>query len=133
MPLPFAPMRRAAVVLACLLAVLVVGCGRNTAKDQGLDSREGPSQSVKGDEEGASTNLGLPLIATRNAGGEDLIVEGKTGFLVPTGDPAAIAEKVLWFLQNRAELPAMSVAARAKAAELTWPDYGEKILHAIRD
>lgn len=76
---------------------------------------------------------GLPLIVTRNAGGEDLIVEGKTGFLVPTGAPAAIAEKVLWFLQNRAELPAMSVAARAKAAELTWPAYGEKILHAIRD
>lgn len=76
---------------------------------------------------------GLPLIVTRNAGGEDLIVEGKTGFLIPTGAPAAIAEKVVWFLQNRAELPAMSVAARAKAAELTWPAYGEKILHAIRD
>ncbi|HYJ05240.1 MAG TPA: glycosyltransferase [Chthoniobacterales bacterium] len=76
---------------------------------------------------------GLPLIVTRNAGGEDLIVEGKTGFLVPTGAPAAIAEKVVWFLQNRAELPGMSAAARAKAAELTWPAYGEKILHAIRD
>ena len=76
---------------------------------------------------------GLPLIATRNAGGEDLIIEGKTGFLVPTGAPVAIAEKIGWFLQNRAQLPAMSAAARAKAAELTWPDYGEKILHAIRD
>lgn len=75
---------------------------------------------------------GLPLIATRNAGGEDLIVEGKTGFLVPTGAPAAMAEKIVWFQQNRAQLPAMSAAARAKAAELTWPDYGAKILHAIR-
>src|SRR5919106_3820380 len=65
-PLPFAPMRRAAVVLACLLAVLAVGCGRTTAKDQGLDSQEGPSKSVKGDEEGASANLGLPFIATKN-------------------------------------------------------------------
>jgi glycosyltransferase involved in cell wall biosynthesis len=76
---------------------------------------------------------GLPLIATRNAGGEDLIVEGKTGFLVPIGAPAAIAEKIEWFLENRDQLPAMSVAARAKAAELTWPAYGEKILHAIGD
>jgi glycosyltransferase involved in cell wall biosynthesis len=76
---------------------------------------------------------GLPLIVTRNAGGEDLIVEGKTGFLVPTGAPAAIAEKIVWFLQHRPQLPAMSAAARAKAAELTWPEYGEKILHAIRD
>ena len=74
---------------------------------------------------------GLPLIATRNAGGEDLIVEGKTGFLVPPGAPAAIADKIEWFLQNRDQLPAMSAAARAKAAELTWAVYEEKILHAI--
>ena len=74
---------------------------------------------------------GLPLIATRNAGGEDLIVEGKTGFLVPPGAPAAIAEKIEWFVQNRDQLPAMSAAARAKAAELTWSVYEEKALHAI--
>jgi glycosyltransferase involved in cell wall biosynthesis len=74
---------------------------------------------------------GLALIATRNAGGEDLIVERKTGFLVPAGAPAAIAEKIEWFLENRDQLPPMSAAARAKAAELTWPAYGEKILHAI--
>ena len=76
---------------------------------------------------------GLPLIVTRNAGGEDLIVEGKTGFLVPAGDPAALAEKLRWFLENTTELPAMCSAARAKAAELTWPAYGEKILHAISE
>lgn len=76
---------------------------------------------------------GLPLIATRNAGGEDLIIEGKTGFLVPAGEPAALAETLQWLLENRAQLPAMGAAARAKAAELTWPAYGEKILHALRD
>lgn len=73
---------------------------------------------------------GLPLIATRNAGGEDLIIEGETGFLVPAGSPEAIAEKIDWFLENRDQLPGMSSAARAKAAELTWPAYGELILHA---
>jgi glycosyltransferase involved in cell wall biosynthesis len=76
---------------------------------------------------------GLPLIVTRNAGGEDLIIEGETGFLVPAGSPAAIAEKIEWFLENRGKLPGMRVAARAKAAELTWPTYGAKILHAIGD
>lgn len=76
---------------------------------------------------------GLPLIVTRNAGGEELIIEGETGFLVPAGSPAAIAEKMEWFIENRDRLPGMSAAARAKAAELTWPAYGEKILHAIGD
>lgn len=74
---------------------------------------------------------GLPLIVTRNAGGEDLIIEGETGFLVPAGSPAALAEKIDWFGQNATRLPAMSWAARAKAAEFTWPAYGEKIFDAI--
>jgi ell wall binding domain 2 (CWB2) len=65
-PLPFAPMRRAVFALACLLAVLAAGCGRNERKDKGLAAKEGPSQSVKGDDEGASTNLGLPFFATKN-------------------------------------------------------------------
>jgi glycosyltransferase involved in cell wall biosynthesis len=74
---------------------------------------------------------GLPLLVTRNAGGEDLILEGKTGFLVPPRDPDALAEKINWFLENRDQLPAMKEAARAKAAELTWHAYGQQILHAI--
>ena len=78
-------------------------------------------------------SCGLPLIVTRNAGGEDLIDEERTGFLVPAGDPAAIAQKIEWFVTNRQQMPPMRVAARAKAAELTWAAYGEKILHAISD
>jgi glycosyltransferase involved in cell wall biosynthesis len=76
---------------------------------------------------------GLPLIVTRNAGGDDLVVEGETGFLVPAGAPEAIAEKLEWFLQNRDKLPGMRAAARAKAAKLTWAAYGDHILHAIGD
>jgi len=76
---------------------------------------------------------GLPLIVTRNAGGEDLIVEGETGFLVPAGAPEAIAEKVEWFIQNRGKLPGMRQAARAKAAKLTWAAYGDQILHVIAE
>jgi glycosyltransferase involved in cell wall biosynthesis len=64
---------------------------------------------------------------------EDLIAEGETGFLVPAGDPQALAGKIEWFLQHREELPGMREAARAKAAKLTWAAYGDKILHAIGD
>lgn len=74
---------------------------------------------------------GLPLIVTRNAGGEDLIEEGKTGFLIPVGAPDAIADKIEWFARNRSQLPTMSEAARRKAESLTWAAYGEKVLNAI--
>lgn len=74
---------------------------------------------------------GLPLIVTRNAGGEDLVEEGKTGFLVPPNAPESLVDKISWFVAHRRELPAMSTAARTKASELTWANYGEKIVHAI--
>jgi len=75
---------------------------------------------------------GLPLIATKNAGGDDLIAEGETGFLVPIRSPKAIAEKINWCVTNRARLDGMGLAAQRRASELTWSGYGENILAAIR-
>ena len=74
---------------------------------------------------------GLPLLVTANAGGEDLIEPGITGWLVPMRDPAALAERISWFADHRAELPAMREAARRKAAERTWAEYTGKIIEAI--
>lgn len=74
---------------------------------------------------------GLPLIITTNTGGEDLIDEGRTGFLVPLRSPEAIAEKIAWFADHRAELADMSEAAKRKAAELTWENYGRTVAQAV--
>ncbi len=76
-------------------------------------------------------SCGLPLIVTANAGGEDLIEAGQTGWLVPTGDPEALAEKLTWFTDHRRELPAMREAARTKAAAYTWERYAQKILQTV--
>ena len=76
---------------------------------------------------------GLPLIITVNTGGEDLIEEGQTGFLVPIRRPDQIAEKIAWFASHRAKLPEMSRAAQSKAAELTWKMYGRTIAQAVLD
>lgn len=75
---------------------------------------------------------GLPLIVTKNAGGEDLIAEGETGFLVPIRAPEAIAEKINWCATNRANISGMAIAAQRRASELTWHRYGEEVLAAIR-
>ncbi len=73
---------------------------------------------------------GLPLIVTANAGGEDLITPGETGWLVPIRDPAALAERIAWLADHRADLPAMRDAARRRASERTWADYARKICAA---
>jgi glycosyltransferase involved in cell wall biosynthesis len=74
---------------------------------------------------------GLPLIITKNTGGEDLIVPGETGFLVPTASPEAIAEKIAWLADHRAALPAMREAAVKKAEEYPWARYRSRILSAL--
>ncbi len=74
---------------------------------------------------------GLPLIITANTGGEDLVEEGSTGFLVPIRSPDAIAEKIHWFADHRKELESMRIQARDKARSLTWTGYSDAIIEAI--
>jgi len=74
---------------------------------------------------------GLPLLITPNTGGEDLIEDGKTGFLVPIRRADLLAEKINWFADHRAALPEMSRAAQARAAQLTWPAYGQIVAQAV--
>lgn len=74
---------------------------------------------------------GLPIVVTPNAGGEDLVIDGETGFLVPIRAPQALAEKVAWFADHRDRLPAMAQAARQRAAALTWDGYADRVLRAV--
>jgi glycosyltransferase involved in cell wall biosynthesis len=74
---------------------------------------------------------GLPLLITPNTGGEDLIDEGVTGFLVPIRSADRLADKINWFAEHRADLPEMSRAAQARAARLTWAAYGQTVAGAV--
>ena len=75
---------------------------------------------------------GLPLIITENTGGEDLIVPGETGFLVPIRSPEKIAEKIAWLADHRGSMPEMRVAAIRKAREYPWRRYTDRVLAAVR-
>jgi glycosyltransferase involved in cell wall biosynthesis len=74
---------------------------------------------------------GLPVIATKNAGADDAIADGETGFLVPIRSPAALAEKINWCATNRSIVDGMGIAARKRASEFTWRAYGENIVAAV--
>ena len=77
-------------------------------------------------------SCGLPLLVTPNAGGEDLVVEGETGFLVPIRSPEALADKIAWFADHRAHLEAMREACREQAARCTWQRYTAGIFEALQ-
>jgi len=74
---------------------------------------------------------GLPLLITANTGGEDLVINGETGFLVPIRSPKAIAERLTWYIENRAQTKNMGSMAKAHAARYTWKGYGDKIVQEL--
>lgn len=79
-----------------------------------------------------SMSQGLPVIITPNTGGSDLVIEGETGFLVPIRNPAAIAEKIAWFADNRDKISGMGEKARQHAAQYTWANYAKQIIDGIK-
>ena len=69
--------------------------------------------------------------AASAAGGEDLITSGETGWLVPIRDPAALADKITWLREHRRDLPALRAACRARAEQVSWAAYRQRLLTAL--
>ena len=60
---------------------------------------------------------GLALIATRCGGPEEIVKDGVTGFLVPVGDVATMAERMAWLLDHPERAAQMGAAAQVLVAE----------------
>ncbi|WP_309397960.1 glycosyltransferase [Cerasicoccus maritimus] len=76
-------------------------------------------------------SCGLPIIVTANAGAQDLVEDGKAGFLVPIRSPQVIAEKLEILHHDRDLLKSMQAAAPLKAASVTWANYRSGIVSAV--
>jgi phosphatidylinositol alpha 1,6-mannosyltransferase len=71
---------------------------------------------------------GLPVIAPAAGGPLDLVAEGVTGYLVPPGDPGALAAAVE-ALAGDPELRArLGAAARRRVLGRTWPALTDELL-----
>lgn len=74
---------------------------------------------------------GLSLICTTNTGGEDVVEEGKTGFVIPIRDVEALKEKLLYLYKNPEICRQMGQSAKERVASgFTWDDYGDKMMKA---
>lgn len=72
---------------------------------------------------------GLPVIATENTGGPDIIEDGKNGFIVPIRDTKALKEKLTYFYENPENCKQMDQSAKKRVSSgFAWDDYGEKII-----
>ncbi len=74
-------------------------------------------------------SCGLPVICTTNTGGEDLIEDGKEGFIIPIRDVDALKKKILYLYENPELCREMGHAARKKVKTgFTWEDYGNRMI-----
>ena len=58
--------------------------------------------------------LGLPVVTTDVAGAKELVAHGKTGFVVPQGDPERMAQAMLDVLSNEDTRQLMGQAGRLR-------------------
>jgi len=74
---------------------------------------------------------GVPVIASRNTCGPDVIREGVDGFVVPIRDPEAIASRLETLAIDRRLLSEMSRNAVIGAAQFSLESYGDRLVAAI--
>jgi D-inositol-3-phosphate glycosyltransferase len=72
---------------------------------------------------------GTPVVASRVGGLRTTVRDGATGYLVPEGDAAALAERLRILLEDRATRERLGREAVRWAAEHRWPCVAEKICH----
>ena len=62
-------------------------------------------------------SIGRPILTTNVEGCRETVVEGVNGFLVPKKNAAALAERMIWFIENQDEWQSMAIESRKMAEE----------------
>lgn len=75
---------------------------------------------------------GLPVIVTPNTGSLEFVRDGYEGFVVPTCNSEAIADRLSTLNYDRDLLASMSDNALRTAAEKSWTVYRDKWAEAVR-
>jgi len=76
---------------------------------------------------------GVPVITTPRAGAADLIEHGRNGFIVPPGDPDALAACMESCVRHRRQLAGMRQEALETARRWSWPEYRKRLLQLLAE
>ncbi|MFW6010463.1 MAG: glycosyltransferase family 4 protein [Gemmatimonadota bacterium] len=95
---------------------------------------------AKGDTEGLGVVLlealafARPVVASEVGGIPDIVREGRTGWLVPPGDPGALAERILWLIEHPER--AREIARQGRrivGREFGWEEVVDRLLALYRE
>lgn len=77
---------------------------------------------------------GCPVIGTPHTGAEDLLADGKEGFIVSIRDPRAIADRLQLLADDPYRRDAMSEAALQRMKALGgWTEYGNQVAKVLQE
>jgi len=77
---------------------------------------------------------GCPVIASESTGAQDLLTDGREGFIVPIRDPDAIADRLQKLADNPDLRLRMSDAALRRVKSIGgWEQYGEKMFQIFSE
>jgi len=62
-------------------------------------------------------SVGRPILTTDVPGCRETVISGENGFLVPKADAKALAERMIWFVENQNKLEEMGAKSRQLAEE----------------
>jgi glycogen synthase len=71
---------------------------------------------------------GLPIVASDTGGIPQVIEHGRTGLLVPPGDPEALAAALTRIIHDRTLAARLGNAASREAAKYDWSDLARRVL-----
>jgi len=74
---------------------------------------------------------GIPVIASENCCGPDVIEHEKNGWIIPVDDVKALADQMKWCVANRDKIEPIGRAAGEKAFSWQWPQYRQKLGEVI--
>ena len=80
---------------------------------------------------GEAMALGVPVLASTNTGGPELINNGVEGWCVSPRDADALAERIEWGYHNRDKLYEMGRSARTRAEGWTWAHYRRTLIEQL--
>ncbi|MEA2695649.1 MAG: hypothetical protein QOJ16_5036 [Acidobacteriota bacterium] len=75
---------------------------------------------------------GLPVLVSEMVGAKTLVEPGRNGWIVPAGDVAALAERMLGCARNRDAVRGMRADCRRSAETATWPAYRRRFADLLR-
>ncbi|MHC4472085.1 MAG: glycosyltransferase family 4 protein [Planctomycetota bacterium] len=76
---------------------------------------------------------GLPVVVTDRCGAAEIVREGENGFVIPSRDPHAVAERLRLLADDPERRAAMGAAARETALTLKWETFEQEFVESLAE